>query len=163
MPNGAMSFLQRERMAGTYSNLNFHIIFSTKDRENKITSKLEEELHRYISGIAQGENAILLKIGGTENHVHLVIKLKPRHSIPDILKRIKANSSKWINDHQKIDNRFAWQVGYGIFSVSESQLPHVLEYVANQKKRHHHKTFQEEFIQLLEKHGIEYELEYLWE
>ncbi len=149
-------------MAGTYSNLNFHVVFSTKNRDSIITSKLEAELNRYIGGIIQGEGALLLKIGGTENHVHLVIKLKPRHSIPDILKRIKANSSKWINDHQKIDVPFSWQSGYGIFSVSESQLPHVLEYVANQKKRHHNKTFKEEFVQLLEKHEIEYENEYVW-
>ncbi len=150
-------------MAGTYSSLNFHVVFSTKNRDNIIASKLEAELQRYIAGIIQGEDAVLLKIGGTENHVHLLVRLKPRHSIPDILKRIKANSSKWINDCNKSDGRFSWQVGYGIFSVSESQLPRVLEYVANQKKRHRNITFEEEFIQLLEKHEIGYEIKYVWD
>ena len=150
-------------MAGTYSNLNFHVVFSTKNRDPIITDELEEELYRYIAGIIKGEGAILLKIGGTENHVHLVIRLKPIHFIPDMLKKIKANASKWINDHQKINGRFSWQVGYGIFSVSESQLPHTIQYVGNQKEHHLRITFKEEFIRLLEKNGIQYDPEYLWE
>ncbi|MDM8523394.1 IS200/IS605 family transposase [Desulfococcaceae bacterium HSG8] len=148
---------------GTYANLIFHIVFGTKNRVPMITPKLETELYPYIGGITREEDGIMLSINGTEDHVHIVAKLKPRHSIPEILKRIKGNSSKWINDNKKIGGRFSWQIGYGIFSVSESQLPSVLGYVANQKKHHQKKTFEEEFIQLLEKHGIEYDPKYLWE
>jgi len=150
-------------MAGTFSNLNFHIIFSTKHRDAVITPELEKELYPYIAGIIKGEGAILLKIGGTENHVHLIARLKPTHDIPDILKKIKANSSKWINKQQKINGRFSWQLGYGIFSVSESQLPNTIKYVGNQKEHHHRATFKEEFIRFLEKNGIQYDLEHIWE
>ena len=150
-------------MGGTYSNLNYHIVFSTKGRRTLITPKLENELYQYIAGIIRGEGATLLKIGGTNDHIHLVIKLKPIHSIPDLLKRIKANSSKWINENKKIGTHFSWQTGYGIFSISESQMPVVLQYVATQNKHHQSKSFKEEYIQLLEKHRSEYELKYLWE
>jgi len=150
-------------MPGTYSNLNFHVVFSTKNRDAIIVSELEEELYRYIAGIVKGEGANLLKIGGTENHVHIVVRLKPTYSIPDILKHIKANSSKWINDRQKIHGRFSWQAGYGIFSISESQLPHTIEYVGNQKQHHQRISFKEEFVGFLEKNGIQYDKKYLWE
>lgn len=150
-------------MAGTFSNLNFHVVFSTKNRDDLIFPELEEELYRYISGIIKGEEAVLLKLGGIQNHVHLVIRLKPRHLIPDIIKKIKAHSSKWINKHEKINGRFSWQVGYGVFSVSESQLPHTIEYVENQKKHHQRMTFKEEFVGFLEKNGIQYENKYLWD
>ncbi len=144
------------------ANLIFHIVFGTKNRIPMITPKLAIELYPYIGGVTRGEDGIPLAINGTEDHVHLVVKLKPRHSIPEILKRIKGNSSKWINDNMKISSHFSWQIGYGIFSMSESRLPRVLEYVANQKRHHRKKTFEEEFIQLLEKHGIEYDPKYLW-
>ena len=98
-------------MAGTYSNLNYHVVFSTKNRDPLISPALEQELYPYIAGIIKGEEGILLKIGGTENHVHLVIRLKPRNSIPDMLQKIKGNSSKWINEHKKINSRFSWQGG----------------------------------------------------
>ncbi len=150
-------------MASTYANLIFHIVFSTKNRASLIKPELTVELYKYIAGIIKSEGAMLLKIGGTENHVHLVTRLKPTHSIPDLLRKIKANSSKWINENNKTDSRFSWQSGYGVFSVSESQLESLIDYTSNQKKHHHRKYFKEEFIQLLEKHKIKYELEYLWE
>jgi putative transposase len=149
-------------MAGTYYNLNFHVVFSTKNRDPIITPELEQELYPYVAGIIKGEEGILLKIGGTENHVHLLLRLKPRHVIPDMLKKIKANSSKWINEHKKIVGRFSWQGGYGIFSVSESQLPKTIEYVENQKKHHQRVTFKDEFIGFLEKNGIQYDPEHIW-
>ncbi len=150
-------------MAGTYSNLNFHIVFSTKHRDPLIDEYLEPELHRYISGIISGEGGQVLAINGTDDHLHIVVKLKPKHVAPDLLKKIKANSSKWVNDHRKIDGRYSWQVGYGIFSVSQSQLDKVILYVKNQKQHHQTKTFQEEFVILLEKNGIEYDPKYLWD
>jgi len=150
-------------MPGTYSNLNVHIVFSTKRREPLINDYLEPELHRYISGIISSEGGQVLAINGTEDHLHIVVKLKPKHAVPDLLKKMKANSSKWINDHRKIDGRYSWQVGYGIFSVSQSQLNKVISYVKNQKQHHRAKTFQEEFLILLEKNGIDYDPKYLWD
>ena len=148
---------------GTYSNLVNHAVFSTKGRMPLINEIIEDELYRYITGIIQGEGVQLFKIGGTQNHIHIAMKLKPRHYIPDLMKRIKANSSKWVNDQHKIEGRFSWQVGYGIFSISESQLAHVVSYVENQKSHHCRQTFEEEFVLLLEKHGIEYDPQYLWD
>jgi len=150
-------------MPGTYSNLNVHIVFSTKRREPLINASLEPELHRYIAGIISNEGGQVLAINGTKDHLHIVVKLKPKHVVPDLLKKIKANSSKWVNDHRKIDGRYSWQVGYGIFSVSQSQLNKVILYVKNQKQHHQTKTFQDELVILLEKNGIDYDPTYLWD
>jgi len=123
----------------------------------------EPELYKYIVGIVSGENGHVLAINGTSDHLHMVVRLKPKHSIPDLMRKIKANSSKWINEKRKIDGRFGWQTGYGVFSVSESQLEKVISYVSNQKSHHRQKSFQEEFVGLLEKHNIGFDAEYLWD
>jgi len=82
----------------------------------------EPELYKYIVGIVSGEGDHVLAINGIADHLHMVVRLKPKNSIPDLLRKMKANSSKWINENRKIDGRFGWQKGYGVFSVSESQL-----------------------------------------
>ena len=103
-----------------------------------------------------------MRIGGTRNHIHLLLRLKPKHFIPDLIKRIKGSSSKWINTRFDTNERFAWQVGYGIFSVSVSQLSKVKSYIANQKEHHKQISFEEEFTKLLKKHLIDYNPKYLW-
>ena len=150
-------------MPGTHSNILFHIIFSTKRRYPLIHDQLEVDLYKYITGIISSEGGQVLAINGTPDHIHLVIRLKPTHIIPDLLRRIKANSSKWINDHRRIDGKFSWQTGYGIFSISESQLGKVISYIQNQKVHHREKSFRDEFVGLLDKHGIDYNLQYLWD
>jgi REP element-mobilizing transposase RayT len=150
-------------MGATYTNLLYHIIFSTKHRVNLITPEIETDLHSYLGGIIRGAGGIALEIGGIEDHVHLVTKFKPDSSISDMLRLIKANSSKWVNEGANTSTRFEWQTGYAAFSISESQVPAVRAYVRNQKEHHKRYTFKEELITLLEKHGIEYDERYIWD
>jgi putative transposase len=106
---------------------------------------------------------VQVEIGGAEDHLHILAKIKPAISVSEMLAKIKANSSKWVNDHKMKERKFAWQEGYGAFTVSESQVPSVREYIRNQKEHHRKQTFQEEFVALLERHGIEYDPLYLWD
>ena len=150
-------------MAGTYTNLLYHIIFSTKHRENLIDDTLKSELYKYIGGIIRGEGGVLMEIGGMPDHLHLTARFKPAISVSDMLQKIKGNSSKWVNERPDRRTRFGWQDGYGAFSVSESQLPKANDYIRQQAEHHRHKTFKEEFLEFLERHGVEYDERYLWD
>lgn len=150
-------------MPTTYTNLIYHIVFSTKQRIPLINEEFQEELYRYIGGIIRGEGGVQLEIGGTADHIHILVKLKPVISISELLAKVKANSSKWVNDHKLELRRFGWQEGYAAFTVSESQLPVVREYIRNQEKHHYRQSFQKEFIALLHKHDIQYDPKYLWD
>lgn len=145
-------------MPGTYFNLNLHVIFSTRGRMPVIAATLENDLYRYISGIIHSEGGVLIKIGGTENHIHILLKLKPSHCIPELVKRIKGKSSRWINSLRKTEGHFLWQEGYGVFSVSESKLTGIIAYIANQKKHHNRCSFEDEFVQMLNKHNIDHNM-----
>ena len=149
-------------MASTYTKLLYHIVYSTKERRPLITPDLREPLYKYIGGIIRGEGAHLIEIGGVQDHIHIVAKLKPIHAPAELIKIFKSKSSKWVNETPGRDFRFEWQTGYGAFTVSPSQLPTLIEYVRNQEEHHRKLTFQEEFIVLLKKHGIEYNERYLW-
>lgn len=149
-------------MPSTYSNLLYHIVFSTKDRERLITEEFKEELYRYMAGIAREEGGTLHEIGGIEDHVHLLAKFKPSIAVSDMLRLIKTNSSKWLHE-EKGHARFGWQEGYAAFSVSESQVVAVRRYIRNQSAHHRRQSFQEEFVAMLERHSVEYDPRYLWD
>jgi putative transposase len=149
-------------MAATLTNLLFHIIFSTKDREPLIRDSFRDELEKYIAGIVRNEGGVLIGIGGMPDHVHLITKFKPDRSVAEMVRLIKANSSKWVNEEHGDPGRFAWQLGYGAFSVSQSQLEALKAYVANQKAHHQSRSFQDEFREFLIKHGVEFVEQYLW-
>jgi putative transposase len=149
-------------MGTTLTNIVIHVTFSTKNREPKIVPEIQEELYRYIGGIIKRENCILIEIGGISEHIHLLIKISPVHAFSNIMQKIKGNSSKWINEQKQLNGKFAWQKGYGAFSVSESLVPSVIKYLRNQERHHRNLSFKEEFIRLLELHGIEYDDRYLW-
>jgi len=150
-------------MASTLTNLLYHIVFSTKNREPIITAPIRENLYRYIGGIIRGEGGVLLEIGGMPDHVHLVVRFKSEPSVATMIKIIKSKSSKWLNEQPKRPGRFEWQRGYAAFTVSVSQLPNVRAYVRNQEQHHRRKTFQEELRALLDRHGVAYEEQYLWD
>ena len=150
-------------MPSTYANLLYHIVFSTKGRKPLIADDLREELYRYIGGIIRAEGGIQLEIGGISDHVHILSKLKPADSVSQMLNRIKANSSKWVNENGKLGVRFTWQEGYAAFSVSESRVPDVVQYIRNQEEHHRKHSFQEELVALLKRHRIEYDPRYLWD
>ena len=145
-------------MPSSYTNLLYHLIFSTKNRHPTIQDAFQEELYRYIGGIIRSEGGIQIEIGGMPDHVHILAKLKPTHMVAEMLNKIKANSSGWLNRTNKLaGSKFGWQEGYGAFTVSESQVDHVREYIRNQEQHHRRLTFQEEFEALLKRHGVAYD------
>ncbi len=149
-------------MGSTLTNLLYHVVFSTKSREPIIIPEIRDDLHRYMGGILKREGGVLLEIGGMSDHIHMAIKLRPVHSLSDIMKKVKGNSSKWLNEQNRLPVRFSWQDGYGAFSVSESQILTVIQYVREQEKHHRSQSFKVEFIRILECHRVEYEEQYLW-
>ena len=149
-------------MPSSYTNLLYHVVFSTKNRQPFLQHELQEELYRYIGGILRSEGGIQVEIGGVPDHVHILMRLKPTQQVSQVLNKIKANSSKWINDHQKVPTKFVWQEGYGAFSVSESQVDSVRGYIQNQAEHHRRRTFREELEALLERYGVVFDPEQLW-
>jgi len=123
---------------------------------------IRDELYRYIGGIIKGEGGVLLEIGGMADHIHLAVKLKPVHALSEFMRKVKGNSSKWLNDQNRLSERFSWQDGYGAFSVSESQISNVMQYIREQEKHHQQLSFKDEFIEFLKRHRVEYDERYLW-
>lgn len=149
-------------MANTYSQIYIHVVFAVFGRQNLIPKKIREELHKYITGIVQKRDQKMLAIFCMPDHSHILIGMKPSISISDLVRDIKAGSSKHINDNHLIKGRFNWQNGFGAFSYSRSQIDNVIKYILNQEKHHKKKTFREEYIELLEKFEIEYDEKYLF-
>jgi REP element-mobilizing transposase RayT len=149
-------------MANTYTCLHYHLVFSTKNRHPWIRADIEHRIWEYLGGIARQNGMKALQIGGIEDHVHIVLGAPPTLAVSKALQLLKGTSSKWIHENFPALAAFEWQDGYGAFSVGKSQLPDVIEYVANQREHHRGRSFQEEFRVLLEKHGIEYDERYLW-
>ncbi len=146
-------------MGSTFHNLRYHLVFATKERRPWITPEWRTALHEYLGGTVRGLDGIPLEIGGIEDHVHLLIGLKPTHTISDFVRELKKASSVWaVKEHAPV---FEWQVGYAIFTVSQSQLENVREYVRRQEEHHRERDFREELMMLLEKHGIRFEPQYL--
>lgn len=151
-------------MANSYSQIYIHYVFSTKNRANLIQPKFETRVWNYIGGIARENNMKSLKTGGMPNHIHALISLNATVSVSKAIQLIKGGSSKWMNDTFYSDNRnFKWQGGYGAFSVSESMVSNVVKYIANQKKHHKTKTFKEEYTELLKRHHMDFDLEYIFD
>jgi REP-associated tyrosine transposase len=150
-------------MPGTHTNLLYHLVFSTKRRIPLINSSLCEELYRYLGGIIRGEGGVSLQIGGMPDHVHLLVRLKPTIALSDLLRQLKANSSKWVNETRKPARKFGWQDGYAAFTVSESQVARVAKYLRDQEQHHQRADFASELVELLRRHGVEYDEQYLWD
>ena len=150
-------------MSNTYSQIFLHIIFAVKGRQSLIPKKYCEDIRKYITGIVTNSNCKMMAINNMSDHIHLLIGLNPNISVSDLLEKNKSNSSKWINENKFLYGKFEWQKGYGVFSYSKSQIDNVIKYIENQKNHHKKKTFREEYIEFLEKFGIEYNNKYLYE
>jgi putative transposase len=150
-------------MPNTYTQLYIQIVFAVKGRENLISKGNREELHKYITGIVQNRDQKLLSIFCMPDHVHLLISIKPTISISDLVRDIKAGSSKFINDSKWIKGKFNWQEGFGAFSYSKSQIDAVVKYILNQEEHHKKINFKDEYIDFLKKFEIEYNEKYLFE
>ena len=147
-------------MPHTYTNFLYHIVFSTKERYSFITKDAKPRLYDYIGGTIRGIGGICLEIGGVEDHIHLLVKLKPTLSVPKFLQELKPNTTNWAK--REIHPKFEWQNGYGRFTIGESQIEVVRRYIQNQEEHHKKISFEEEFKDLLRKAGIEFDEKYLW-
>jgi len=141
-------------VAHTYPNVLIHCIFSTKQRRDSIPDDLREKLFRYFIGIGRNHEIPVLCAGGTANHAHLLIALPASVSLAKAMQILKANSSRWLGEH---GFDFAWQEGYGAFSVSASNLKAVKHYIAHQPEHHAKHSFEDEFVSLLRKSGVSYD------
>lgn len=149
-------------MANTYTQIHIQAVFAVQDRASIIRESFESDLYRYITGIIQNHKHKLLAINGMPDHVHVFFGFRPTQSLSDLMQDIKGSSSKWINDNKLTKSRFSWQEGYGAFSYSKSHVPDVVAYVINQKEHHKKRTFTEEYIEMLEKFGIDFNPEYIF-
>lgn len=143
------------------SNL-VHCVFSTKERFPFIDQELESRLWPYTGGIAGESGMKALAIGGTSDHLHTLLSLPATMSVAKAVQLLKGGSSKWVHDMSPGYGKFAWQEGYGAFSVSASQKDKTMAYIRGQKEHHRKKTFQEEFLEFLNKHGVEYDARYVF-
>ncbi len=150
-------------MSQSHCNLIYHLVFSTKERKPFLTPDYGRDVHRYLAGAVKGLGGIPLIVNGTEDHVHLLTKLNQNHKIKDVLREIKANTSGWIHRTYPQLEDFAWQAGYGAFTVSASQKDVVYAYIENQEHHHRVRTFKEEYLALLKAHEVEYDERYMWD
>jgi len=147
-------------MPSTYLSLHYHIVFSTRRREPAIAELWRTRLFEYLGGTVNGLAGQSQGVGGTADHVHLLVGLKATHRLSDFLRELKKASSIWV--HQEIGVKgFGWQEGYGAFTVSPNARDHVRTYIAGQEEHHRARTFREELVELLERAGVEYEPKYL--
>ena len=150
-------------MAGTYTQLYIQIVFVVKGRDNLIKSEHKDELYKYITGIVQNKGNKMLSINGMPNHIHILIGMKPNEPLSELVKEIKRCSSMFINEKKWVRGRFEWQLGYGAFTYSHSQISKVAKYIENQEIHHKRRTFKEEYLELLNKFNIDYDERYIFE
>lgn len=150
-------------MPQSFACLYVHLVFSTKNRRAWIDESWAPQLYEYFSGILRGQGNHLLLAGGVEDHVHLLISMSRQITFADLVRDLKANSSKWIRETKPDCTDFGWQAGYSAFSVSQSGLNDVRRYIDHQKQHHQKQSFQEELIAFLKKHHIEYDERYLFD
>ena len=148
-------------MPSTHLSLHYHVVFSTKDRVPSIAAAWRERLHAYLGGVVRNVNGVPEAMGGIADHVHLLIGLRATACLADVVRDVKAVSSRWV--HEEIGERsFAWQEGYGAFTVSASQRGIVCEYIARQEEHHRKRTFQEEYRELLKRSGVDHDERFIW-
>lgn len=150
-------------MANSYTQLYIQIVFAVKGRQNLISPQHKEELQKYITGIILERKSKLLAISCMPDHTHIFIGYKPTIPLPDLVRDIKAVSSKFINEHEWVIGKFNWQEGYGAFSYAQSQLTNVIQYINNQEKHHLKRNFKQEYIELLKRFEVFFEEQYIFE
>jgi len=148
-------------MSHTYSSNRVHVIFSTKERAKNLSDNFQPKLWAYMAGIAHNQGFAAIIIGGVQDHVHALLVVPPSIALSKAVQFLKGSSSKWINDIQATSAHFAWQEGYGAFSVSASQTSDVVRYIKDQRSHHEKKSFEEEFVIFLKKYGVTYDPAYV--
>ncbi|GMV91489.1 MAG: hypothetical protein AMXMBFR82_12670 [Candidatus Hydrogenedentota bacterium] len=150
-------------MPQSFTCLLYHLVFSTKDRRRWLANDIRERLYPYVSGILRTQNGVALSIGGMEDHIHILARIHQTVAVADLLREVKAGSSKWVHDTFPELRDFAWQGGYGAFTVSASQVNRVKTYFETQEAHHRKEDFKTEFLRLLKAHDIEYDERYIWD
>jgi len=150
-------------MPQSFGSLHTHLVFSTKGREPWLLPDLTPRLYEYVGGTLRGNKCAILSAGGMPDHVHMLVSMSREMSAADLAKLVKANSSRWIHDTFPRMDYFAWQIGYGAFSVSYSQIGVVKAYLAKQEEHHRKKTFQNEFRAFLRAHELTWDEGYIWD
>jgi len=148
-------------MSHTAGNILLHFIFSTHERQPLIRAEFRDDLFAYLGGIVREMNGVALIINGIADHAHMLARVRPAQSAAEIMRVVKANSSRWVRE--KYSPAFGWQTGYGVFSVSESSVEEVTRYIARQEEHHRKQSFQEEFVAFLKKNNVEYDPRYIWD
>ncbi len=148
-------------MPDTYTQLYIHIIFSVKEREPLIKDSFKKELLAYIGGIIKNKGQKPIAINGTSDHIHILAGIKPDKSISELVREIKSNSSKYVNEKKFIQVKFHWQEGFGAFTYSHSQLTSVINYIMRQKEHHKHKGFADEYKEFMRKFNVVYDEKYI--
>ena len=149
-------------MSHTYSNLVSHVVFSTKDRKPLIDAEMKPRLLGYINGIVDESGGKVLSLNAMPDHLHMLWESPPTLALSDSMRVLKTNSSRWVHETWGSQKPFGWQTGYGAFSVSRSNVSAVATYIESQESHHRKRTFQEEFLELLVKHGIDYDPKYVF-
>jgi REP element-mobilizing transposase RayT len=150
-------------MPGTYSQILFHVVFSTKHREPWITSDVAARLYPYMGGIVRAQQGVLYDIGGVADHVHMYLRWRPDETVSNLMRTVKARSSKWMHDGFERLAGFAWQEGYSVFSVSKSQEGAVKRYIAGQAEHHKKEDFKTELLRMLRVHQIDFDERYVFD
>src|SRR5262249_15779232 len=146
-------------MSHSYVQNHLHVVFSTKEREKLIAKPMQPKLWSYMAGIGRNHDFLVIANGGMEDHVHLLILLPPFLTLAKAINVLKTNSSRWMSEH---GTKFAWQEGYGAFAVCKSKIDAVVRYINEQERHHPKRSFEDEFITLLKKHGIDYDPRYVF-
>ncbi len=149
-------------MAHSFASLLVHIIFSTKNRAPDVSPEIAGRLFPYMAGIVSERKGVPLIINGPADHVHLLVSFPTNEAIAELLRVVKANSSRWVHEQFPAQRGFGWQAGYAAFTVSASRAAEVKDYIARQQEHHRRVSFQEEYLALLQKHGITYDARDLW-
>ena len=150
-------------MPNTYTQIHLHLVFAVKYRQRQISPEWKERLYQYLTGIIQKNGHKVIIINGMPDHIHILIGLRPEQSISSLMQDVKASSSKWINEEKFTKDKFAWQEGYGAFSYSKSQIPSLIRYIENQEEHHTKKTFQQEYMEILEELKVPYDPKYVFQ
>jgi putative transposase len=148
-------------MPSTHAALYYHAVFSTKNRERWFDAEFQPKLHAYLGGSVNQLNAQSLIVGGVEDHVHLLCSMKTTENVADLIRQLKAVSSGWIKTELG-RSAFAWQEGYGVFTVSVPDIEKVRKYIANQPKHHRNKSFQDEYLEMLQRAMVDFDPRFLW-
>lgn len=149
-------------MPNTYTQIHIQVVFAVQNRQSLIQNEWKDELYKYMTTLIQNENHKLLQINGMPDHVHVFFGMRPTQALSDLMKKLKGESSTWINRKGLTKGRFSWQAGYGAFSYAKSEVPRVIRYIQNQEEHHREKTFTEEYLEFLKTFEIDYDERYIF-